>query len=164
MKNLGFPLLALNLALVGCATNPKPAPADTAPGVSPVAASPVIPTLEKLAGRQWMVIEIMGEAVAPAVEGWEAQSLEFNEDGQRVAGNGGVNRFGGRYDQKGNDLSFGPLAMTLRAGPEAQMNLEARYTKALSRVTHWRQDGRHVVLSDDAGSRLVLLEPVAKKN
>lgn len=164
MKTFGFSLLALNLALVGCATDKRPQPADTAPdNTQTPALAPEVKPITELAGTRWIVVEIQGETVAPAVEGWEAQSLQFEQDGQRAAGNGGVNRFGGRYKQAGETLSFGPLAMTRRAGPEAQMALETRYTQALSRVTRWRQDGVHVVLGDDAGARLVLLEPVAEK-
>lgn len=161
MKAFGLSLLALNLCLIGCASRSRPAPAATTPAA--VATSELkIPVLKELAGTQWIVIELGGESVVPAVEGWAAQSIEFDADGQRVTGHGGVNRFGGRYAQDKASLRFGPLALTRRAGPQAQMELEARYTAILSRVVGWRQDGLHVILVGAGDQRAALLEPVAK--
>lgn len=160
MKALGMSFLALNCLLVGCASSNQPKPAATAP--TPVAAHEKIPVIKELAGTQWVVVELAGEPVSPAVKGWPAQSIEFDADGQRATGHGGVNRFGGRYTQDGSKLSFGPLAMTRRAGPEAQMALETRYTQVLSRVIGWRQDGRNVILVGVGEQRAALLEPVAK--
>ncbi len=162
MKASGLPFLALSLALVGCASRTTPKPADTAPGaVAAAVAQADIPVLKQLAGTQWIVIKLGGEAVAPLVQGWAAQSLEFDRDGRRATGHGGVNRFGGRFEQDGAKLSFGPLAMTRRLGPPEQMALETRYTEMLSSVVGWKQEGLHVVLINVSGQRAALLERVA---
>lgn len=169
MKPLGFSLLSLNLAVVaGCATGQRPQPSDTAiasePAPAPTAepAAPPPEVIVELAGTRWIVAELNGAKVAPAVAGWSAQSLEFDADGRRATGHGGVNRFGGRYTQEGDKLSFGPLAMTRRAGPQAQMELESRYTAVLSSIVRWRQDGAQVTLTNAAGDRTILLEPAPK--
>lgn len=147
--------------LAGCATHPTDPQviriAESAPRVASAAVP--IPVLTTLADTQWFVVELAGQPVEPAVSGWAMQSLEFDPDGQRATGHGGVNRFGGRYKEVGQTLSFGPLAMTRRAGPPAQMTLESRYTQALSRVSGWRQEGLQVVLIGTSGERAVVLAP-----
>lgn len=164
MKNAALVLLAFNLLLAGCASRAKPSPAATAPD-APVSYSPSskIRAVKKLANTRWTVLEIEGvPAVSDVLDGWPAQSLEFDPDGRRVTGHGGVNRFGGRFEQAGPRLSFGPLAMTRRVGPAPRMEAEQRYTQALSRVVGWRQDGYRVVLIGSGGVRLVVLARVAK--
>lgn len=162
MKIAGLALLAFNLALVGCASRGRPAPSATLPGAEVASApAPKVPVLKELAGTRWIVTELGGAPAIPATGGWAAQSLEFDSDGCRFTGHGGVNRFGGRYAQDGRTLGFGPLAMTRRVGPAARMEAEQRYTQALSRVTGWRQDGFDVVLTGPGGGRLAVLARVA---
>ena len=158
MKFIGLPLLAISLGLFGCVSGPKPVPEQTSPDAAPIADVPPVAVIKALNNTRWVAIEIAGESIFPATDGWAAPSLEFNQDGLGVTGHGGVNRFAGRCTLEAKQLSFGPLAMTRRAGPSAQMQLEARYTGALTRVAGWRQDGSHVVLVDDHGAALVVLE------
>lgn len=163
MKIAGLLLLALNLALVGCASSARPTPAATLPGTAAASVpAPKIPVIKDLAGTRWIVIELEGGPAAPAAGGWAAQSLEFDRDGCRFTGHGGVNRFGGRYTQEGRQLGFGPLAMTRRVGPAARMEAEQRYTQVLSRVLNWRQDGFNVVLTGPGGGRLAVLARVTE--
>lgn len=150
----------LALASGGCASRAGSDAAKPQPAAE--VAAPKIPVIETLAGTQWLVVELDGAPAPAPLEGWAPLSLEFTADGLGVTGNGGVNRFGGRakLDEKGV-LEFGPLAMTRRAGPSVQMELEHRYTQALSRVMAWRQDGGRVVLSGPGAVKLVVLERVA---
>lgn len=146
--------------LVGCATSHRPSPAATAPtAAAPARAEVAIPTLKSLNGTSWVLVELEGEPIAPPTEGWAAQSLAFDAAGTALNGYGGINRFGGRYQQDGALLRFGPLAMTRRAGPEAQMDSERRYTAILSRVVAWRQEGTRLVLVGREGASLARLEP-----
>lgn len=162
MKIAGLVLLALNLALVGCASRARPTPSATVPGAPAVSSpAPKIPVIKELAGTRWIVMELGGGPVAPATGGWAAQSLEFDRDGCRFTGHGGVNRFGGRYTQEGGKLDFGPLALTRRAGPAGRMEAEQRYTQVLSRVRGWRQDGFNVVLTGPGDGRVAVLARVA---
>ncbi len=160
MKIAGLVLLALNLVLVGCASH---TPRTSSALLSDAAAAPApkIPAIKTLAGARWIVTELGGAPAAPATDGWAAQSLEFDPDGLRFTGHGGVNRFGGRYTEDGRKLVFGPLAMTRRAGPAARMEAEQRYTQVLSRVTGWRQDGFDLVLIGPGEGRLAVLARVA---
>lgn len=164
MKPVGsVVLLALSLVVVGCATRTAPNPAATAPGASAATVEPKIVLLTTLAGTNWTVIELDGMPAREPVEGWAAQSLEFDVDGLRATGNGGVNRFGGRYNEDGKALSFGPLAMTRRAGPPAQMEAEQSYTRVLSQVVAWRQDVDKLILIGPGERRVALLERAKPK-
>lgn len=164
MKLIGYlPLLAAPLLFAACATRPSPSPADTTPDAVRVAPAPKSVPLKTLAGTSWTLVELNGEPAAEPLPGWSAQSLEFSPNGLSVTGNGGVNRFGGRYEETGETLYFGPLAMTRRAGPAAQMEAEQRYTRALSRVTGWRQDGERLVLTGPRDGREAVFERAAKK-
>ena len=163
MKIAGFVLLALNLALVGCASRARPTPSATLPGAETTSApAPKIPVIKTLAGTSWIVTELGGAPAAPVAGGWAAQSLEFDRDGLRFTGHGGVNRFGGRYTEDGRKLAFGPLAMTRRAGPAGRMEAEQRYTQVLSRVSGWRQDGFDLVLIGPGEGRLAVLARATK--
>lgn len=119
--------------------------------------------IKTLAGTGWTVVELGGEPARPAAEGWPAQSLDFDAEGGRVSGHAGVNRFAGRCDLEGFGLNFGPLAMTRRAGPPAQMEIERRYTVVLSAVTGWRQEGSNLVLVTPASDRAAVLAPSTAK-
>lgn len=160
MKTLGFALSVSALFLAGCASRPAPRPSDTAPGAEAAAPAPKIATIEELAGTSWLLVELDGQPVQAAPEGWSPQSLEFGAAGLQATGHAGVNRFGGRYTQEGESLSFGPLAMTRRIGPAELMEGEQRYTQVLSRVNGWRQDGERLILITPGEKRAAVLERV----
>ncbi len=153
MKTLHVFLCALVLSSGACAS--RPIHSAGAQVSAPVSAK--TPVLKSLAGTSWTVVELAG-AVVNSTEGWPAPSVEFDVNGQGATGHGGVNRFGGRYSESGAALSFGPLAMTRRIGPAAQMQLETTYTQVLSRVVGWRQQGAQVILNGPSGERAAVLE------
>jgi heat shock protein HslJ len=159
MKNLVLSLLALSLAAAGCASRSSGTD-RSAVGEAPAAKPAAV--IKSLANTRWTLVSLDGAAES-AVAGWPAQSLEFDADGERATGHAGVNRFGGRFEQDGGGLRFGPLAMTRRAGPPAQMEIERRYTVVLSAVTGWRQEGANLVLVTPASDRAAVLAPSTAK-
>lgn len=74
----------------------------------------------------WLVEDIGGRGVMDRAQ----STVEFGEDGG-VSGNTCVNRYAGKVDIDGNQLRFGPLATTRRAGPPAMMDQEQRFLKAM---------------------------------
>lgn len=162
MKTPFLSALLLTVALAGCATNAERTGSGATTVSDPATAGPKIPVLKELAGTDWALVELGGQSAGPAVEGWPLQSLAFGKDGQSVTGHAGVNRFGGRYSEEGVSVVFGPLAMTRRAGPAAQMEIEARYTAVLSRAVSWRQEGASLVLQTPGSKRAALFAPAAK--
>ena len=79
-----------------------------------------------LSGSEWLLEDLGGSGVIDNVQA----TLIFAEAG-RVAGNSSCNRFSGPVEVGGDNIKFGPLASTRMACPEAAMNQEAKYLKAL---------------------------------
>lgn len=103
-------------------------------------------------GTTFRVIAIEGAAVL----GHPVAELTFGDDG-RLTGCATVNRIMGPYRLDGDELSFGPLAGTLMAGPQEAMDQEQRLHAALARCARVvRADGA-VVLLDGSGTELVRL-------
>ncbi len=155
--------LVLCAVASGCASRPvAPAAGVTAPATPAATAAAAKVVLKDLAGTAWVLRELDGEfidaAAAAGEPSWPALSLGFGADGLGAAGHGGLNRFAGRYSQEGAALTFGPLAMTRRAGPVRLMELERRYTQMLSRVVEWRQEGARLILVTPGSKRAAVYD------
>lgn len=115
--------------------------------------SPDMPQPDRLTlHREWLVEDVMGTGTLDRLR----VTLAIAEDGS-VSGHSGCNRFAGKAMIDGDKLSFGPLAGTRMACPEAQMNLEQKYLGALEKVASFRIDDaqRKLVLLDGAGTELL---------
>jgi heat shock protein HslJ len=73
-------------------------------------------------------------------------SAEF--DGTTISGNAGCNSYHASYEASGNEISFGPIAGTAMACPEAEMSTEARYLQLLEGVATFETSGRSMSMSD----------------
>ena len=107
-----------------------------------------------LVGRAFRVAEIDG---VPVLDGPVAD-LTFGDDG-RVTGCATVNRLFGPYSLDGDELTAGPLAGTMMAGPPEAMDQEQRLHRALSGPLTVVVDGSgdRVELRSDASIALVLV-------
>jgi putative lipoprotein len=81
----------------------------------------------------------------PAVEGSDA-SVVFNSDGT-VTGNGGCNGFGGDYELKEDQLTFGPLVSTLMACEDPRMDQESAVTQVLFETASYKIDGNTLTIT-----------------
>ncbi len=115
--------------------------ANPTPAAAPASAS--------LAGREWALESLAGEAI-PAATGGRPITITF-ADG-RVSGSGGCNRFSGTYTLTGDALQFGPLAATKMACPA--MELEGRVFAALQAVRRWKVVAGSLELLDASGKVL----------
>ncbi len=121
----------------GARPQPQPAPpvAEPAPDSSPrvVAEAP-----DALVGPVFVAVTLEGEPVADGVE----SSIRFETEG-RVVGAAGCNNFQGTYEVDGSTLTFGPMAITRKMCPPAQMDQEAAFLQAMERVRifSWDDDG-----------------------
>ena len=97
------------------------------PGPSAAAA-----TATPLLGTAWRL-----SGVTPDARAARLQLL----DGGRIAGSDGCNRLVGSYTLDGEKLSFGPLSGTRMACADHD-SASAAVPAALTRVTHWRVEGR----------------------
>ncbi|HLH01969.1 MAG TPA: META domain-containing protein [Bryobacteraceae bacterium] len=94
-----------------------------------------------LVGTEW-VLEDLG--AAGVIDHAEA-TLSFPEQG-RVAGKASCNRFTGTAAIEGNIIKFGPLATTRMMCPEALMNQETKYLKALESAERFERQGSTLLL------------------
>jgi heat shock protein HslJ len=133
-------LAGLTLGLVS-ACNSQPPAAAAAPASSPA-----------LEGQTWTLQSLEGVAVTVSDERGRP-TLQLDGATTRASGLAGVNRFSGSYTREGTALKFGPLAMTKMAGPPERMDLETRYSRALTATTQWRIAGGALELL--AGERVV---------
>jgi heat shock protein HslJ len=83
-----------------------------------------------LAGN-WQVVSLAGNALP------ETASVTINFAAPAVSGSSGCNQYSGTFSQKGNDITFGPTALTRMACPPARMDLESGFTRALAAVTRY---------------------------
>ncbi len=116
---------------------------------SPEENTPASPA-EQLVGK-WLAEDIDGRGVIDNAQ----STLEVNADGS-VAGDTAVNRYGGMAHIKDQTVTFGPLAMTRRAGPPALMDQESKFTDALAKSVGFRIDENGLLyLMDAAGKELL---------
>ena len=83
--------------------------------------------------------------------------MVLNSKTKRIAGFGGCNRFTGTYQQIGDRLTFGKMAMTFMACPE-EMDTERDFIGALEQVRSWKILGSYLELIDGNGAALTRLE------
>ncbi|NRB70389.1 MAG: META domain-containing protein [Xanthomonadales bacterium] len=136
-------MAALVLPLSACMTEDTVSQEDSkqmeqATPVAPVEAADAADTVgaaESLAGSAWWVEDINGLGVVDR----SRSTIGFGEPG-RVMGSTGCNRYQGTLEANGSALSFGPLAGTRRACPEALMNQEQKFFAAMAAVVSWKID------------------------
>ncbi len=139
-------LAVVSMALVACASSDK----STAGGAAGAGVS-----MDAIKG-DWPLTHIRGEAINLPADA-RGPYITFDPEG-RVSGMGGVNRFMGAFDKSklsDGKLTFGPLAMTMMAGPEPLMQMESQFGAAADQVRRVRLEGNELFLTDDAGAELL---------
>jgi len=113
-------------------------------------------TSAKLAGTSWKLVSYgLVEGQISAVEGIDTQ-LDFGSDGS-VSGSMGCNRFSGSYIQKGDSLTFSPIAATEMACPEPQMTQESSAFQVMVETVIFKlKEDTLTIISADGKSKLVL--------
>lgn len=104
-------------------------------------------TSDALAGTQWEILTIDGQAV---VGGGEPLVITFGHDG-RVSGTTGVNQLTASYSLTTEYLTFGPLATTRRAGSPELMEQEHRVVASLAGMCPFRLDPRNLSINGPLG-------------
>src|SRR4030095_13317181 len=97
-----------------------------------------------LENTYWKLTRLGGKPVSVAAKQPEPPFVLDNKT-KRIAGSGGCNRFTGTYQQNGDRLTFGKMAMTFMACPEG-METERGFTAALEQVGSWKILGEHLEL------------------
>ena len=91
-----------------------------------IEAKPAPAAAINLVGTEWLLEDLAGSGVIDKVQA----TLAFPEAG-KLAGNGSCNRFFGLAEISGEIIKLRPLGSTQMACPQAVMNQEAKYLKAL---------------------------------
>jgi heat shock protein HslJ len=89
----------------------------------------------------WLLEDLGGRGVMDIVQ----TTIEFDADGG-VRGSGGCNRFTGSYTFTDGVLELGPLASTKRLCPEAVMNQEDGFHRALGSIGRVEMDGPSLLI------------------
>jgi copper homeostasis protein (lipoprotein) len=104
----------------------------------------------------WKLTFAGGQAVLP-VEGQPEPHIVLRSEEERVAGSDGCNRLIGGYSVHGDDISFGQMASTMMACPGGT-EVASRFAGALGTASGWRILGRHLELTDAAGTLVARFE------
>ena len=117
-------------------------------------------TLENaLIGTAWLAEDIGGRGVVDDAR----STLEFVEAG-RVAGSGACNRYMGPVSFDGAGVSFGNLASTMMACPDALMDQERRLFEALASVDRLElADDGLTLLAFSGGERVAHFSRIVAK-
>ena len=102
-----------------------------------------------LEGQSWILTQMLSA-------GGQTQILDVGVsaefDGTTISGNAGCNSYHASYEASGNEISFGPVAGTKMACPEAETSTEARYLQLLEGVATFEISGRSLSMSDADGT------------
>ena|SRR5688572_22712939 len=139
-------MAATLLVVSGCARTNDDAPRAGAGG----------PTLT---GTRWNLVS-MGETPAEVTEGvGEGPYIMLGAEDNGVSGSTGVNFLSGTYERDGDELKFGPLITTRRAGPPALMQQEVAFSRALGQTGGWRIREGALELLDADGNPVARFRP-----
>lgn len=143
----GTVLSASALLLASCGAGPQPQPAPPVAEQAPASAPQVAAEApDELVGPLFVAVTLEGHPVAEDVE----SSIRFEPEG-RVVGSAGCNNFQGSYEVDGSTLTFGPMAITRKMCPPAEMDQEAAFLQAMERVRifTWDEDGALLLGGED---------------
>jgi heat shock protein HslJ len=107
-----------------------------------------------LAGKSWEVIGVNNgkQAVASVING-TTLTMDFGAGGQ-VSGSAGCNNYSGSYETNGDQIKFGPLAVTQKmcGEPEGVMGQEANFLKALQNAAKFKIAGNKLEIRSADGA------------
>jgi putative lipoprotein len=109
-----------------------------------------------ITGTRW-VLHTLRDKPAGLGAGGRAAEITLQGSEPRASGFAGCNQVSGGYTLEGDQLSFGNMAMTLRACPEG-MELERDFAKALSETKSYGIEGDTLSLRDANGTVVAVLK------
>jgi heat shock protein HslJ len=102
-----------------------------------------------LTGQVWVLTELLGKA--PVAD--TGISALFNTDGS-LSGSAGCNQYNGKYTTSGSSITISNLANTMMACPQAVMDQETAYLKALGDAKTYSVKGDTLTLAGADGKTL----------
>jgi heat shock protein HslJ len=104
-------------------------------------ATPAKPVSFSLSNSEWLLEDLGGSGVLDNIQA----TLAFQDAGKAV-GNGSCNRFFGSAEINGDAIKLGPLASSRMACPEAVMNQETKYLKALQAADRFERKDPYLLI------------------
>jgi copper homeostasis protein (lipoprotein) len=114
-----------------------------------------------LESTYWKLVRLGGKSITVTPKQREPYFV-LDSKTKRIAGFGGCNRFTGTYQQNGDRLTLGKMAMTFMACPE-EMETERDFVGVLEQTKSWKILGDRLELFDSGGSFLARLQGRAPK-
>ncbi|MGD8494657.1 MAG: META domain-containing protein [Gemmatimonadales bacterium] len=111
-----------------------------------------------LAGSAWKLADLGGTPALADVD----VTLRFGEDGT-VAGRGSCNRYSGPVEVSGDSISFGALASTRMACPEAISRQEDRFFAALRDADQWEIIDSNLLIFGGSDPAPLRFEPATEE-
>lgn len=104
-----------------------------------------------LTGTEWRLVSIGPAGSEAGLVAGTTVTLKFGEDG-RASGSTGCNSYGGTYQVRGDNISFGRLVSTRRACLDQNANQqEQRFLSALEAANRFRLSSNRLTILSDRG-------------
>ena len=104
-----------------------------------------------LAGTEWRLVSFGPAGNEASLVAGTTVTLKFGEDG-RASGSAGCNSYGGTYQVRGDNISFGRLISTKRACLDQNANQqESRFLSALEAANRFRLSSNRLTILSDRG-------------
>jgi len=136
---LPFAVLALVLPACGGDNDSGGASGSSAPAQDPAA----------LEGKSWIVTQILGtDGQSQIVD----IGIDASFDGSSISGAVSCNSYNASYTATGGDISFGPIATTLKACPPDEQAIADQYLQLLQAAASFEISGRSMSMSNADGT------------
>ena len=104
-----------------------------------------------LTGTEWRLVSFGPAGAEASLVAGTTVTLKFGEDG-RASGSTGCNSYGGTYQVRGDNISFGRLISTRRACLDQNANQqEQRFLSALEAANRFRLSSNRLTILSDRG-------------
>ena len=104
-----------------------------------------------LTGTEWRLLSFGPAGAEASLVAGTTVTLKFGEDG-RASGSTGCNSYGGTYQVRGDNISFGRLISTRRACLDQNANQqEQRFLSALEAANRFRLSSNRLTIFSDRG-------------
>jgi heat shock protein HslJ len=102
-----------------------------------------------LIGPTWLLMEAKDMAVKVPADARQPYII-FHGAEKKATGYSGCNEFFGKYELKGETLTFGPLGMTRRFCEGAAGDTESAFLQALGETRSWKAEKGMLLLLDNS--------------
>ncbi len=126
---------------------------------SAVTPDPRKPLADPLKNKRWKLVQLKGELIEVTDDFRSEPYITLSAYSNKMTGSGGCNRFGCKYDLRGDKISFNGFAATKVMCKDA-MQVEDPFLRELALVTSYTMDGEDRMWLLHDGKRVMQFEAV----